>query len=121
MHKANEYDGRMDTNRESMKRCICCSRALDDSFIYCPFCGRRIGLPDAPERKWYYSTRAVVLGIVFLGPFALPAVWFNPRYGILTKTIITILVLALTVLVGYALVMLYLRAVEQIGELMTSY
>lgn len=62
-----------------------------------------------------------MLGIVFLGPFALPAVWFNPRYGILTKTIITILVLALTVLAGYALVMLYVRVAEQIRQLTTPY
>jgi hypothetical protein len=121
VYDANEYDGRMDTNREPMKRCTCCSRDLDDSFIYCPFCGRRIGLPDAPERKWYHSTRGVVLGIVFLGPFALPAVWFNPRYRILTKTIITILVLALTVLASYALVILYLRVLEQLGQLMMPY
>jgi DNA-directed RNA polymerase subunit RPC12/RpoP len=121
VHDANEYDGRMDANRESMKRCTRCSREFDDSFIYCPFCGKQISLPDAPKRKWYYSTRGVVLGIVFLGPFALPAVWFNPRYGILTKTIITILVLALTVLVGYPLVMLYVRMTEQVRQLITPY
>jgi hypothetical protein len=104
-----------------MKRCTCCSRDLDDSFVYCPFCGRRISLPDVPKRKWYYSTRGVVLGIAFFGPFALPAVWFNPRYGILTKIIVTILVLALTVLASYALVMLYLRVLEQLRQLMTLY
>ena len=104
-----------------MKQCTRCSRELDDSFIYCPFCGKQIGLSDVPKRKRYYSTRGVVLGIVFLGPFALPVVWLNPRYGILTKTIITILVLALTVLVGYALVMLYLRMAEQVRQLITPY
>ena len=50
-----------------------------------------------------------------------PVVWFNPRYGILTKTIITILVLALTVLIGYVLVMLYLRMAEQVRQLITPY
>jgi hypothetical protein len=120
-HDANEYDGRMEANRESMKQCTFCSRELDDSFVYCPFCGKQISLSGAPKKKWYYSTRGVVLGIVFFGPFALPAVWLNPRYGTLTKTIITILVLALTALAGYALVVLYLRVAEQIRQLMTPY
>ena len=74
VHDANEYDGRMDANRESMKQCTRCSRELDDSFIYCPFCGTQISLSDVPNRKWYYSTHGVVLGIVVLGPFALPLV-----------------------------------------------
>jgi hypothetical protein len=39
----------------------------------------------------------------------------------LTKTIITILVLALTVLIGYVLVMLYLRMAEQVRQLITPY
>jgi len=46
-------------------------------------------------------------------------VWSNPRYRVLTKITLTVLILALTALLTYILVIVCLRLVAQIRELMT--
>jgi len=56
-----------------------------------------------------------------LGPFALPMVWSNPRCGVFTKVVLTVLTLAVTALLIYILVIVCLRLVEQIRELMNAY
>jgi hypothetical protein len=62
-----------------------------------------------------------VIGLATLGPFALPMVWSNPRYGVFTKIVLTVLTLAVTALLIYILVIVCLRLVEQIRELMNAY
>jgi hypothetical protein len=63
----------------------------------------------------------VAIGLGTLGPFALPLVWFNPRYTALTKTILTVLILALTVLILYGLWWCCVRLLEMISQLMPLY
>ena len=114
-------DGPASSERRLVQRCVFCSRELDASFLYCPSCGGRIRVSAKPAQKWYYSRYAVVVGLLTIGPFALPLVWFNPRYRILTKIVLTVVVVGLTVLVLYLLALLYLRLIEQIRQLMTPY
>jgi hypothetical protein len=52
-----------------------------------------------------------------VGPLALPLVWLNPRYKLMTKVVVTVLVVALTVLFCYLAARLYLALTEQMGLL----
>jgi len=89
--------------------------------VYCPYCGRRLSPPGGSTTKWRYSGYAVMLGLGTLGPFALPLVWFNPRYTTLKKIVLTAVVLALTVVLVYALVLVSIRLLEQIRDLTNIY
>ncbi|MCK4999349.1 MAG: hypothetical protein KAS23_07435, partial [Anaerohalosphaera sp.] len=62
----------------------------------CPYCGSMLAEEDHPHQmrpqkksKWDNSTTSVVISLLILGPLALPKVWFNPRYSILKKALIT--------------------------------
>jgi len=65
--------------------------------ITCPHCGKEFDEKKLPKGKWYFSNYWVVVFLLCLGPFALPLVWFNPRYKPMTKWIITIIVIVITV------------------------
>lgn len=45
------------------------------------------------NQKWYFRTSVLVIAILSVGPLALPLLWFNPRYGVLSKIIWTALIL----------------------------
>jgi hypothetical protein len=69
------------------------------------------------KTKWYFSTSAIVIALLCLGPLALPLVWLNPRYKIVTKLAATVIVIALTIFFCYLTVNMYLRLTEQIESL----
>lgn len=106
------------SDRRILKRCLFCSGGIEESFRYCPHCGKRLG---PPETKWYFSRYAVMFALGTLGPFALPLVWRNPRYTILRKVVITVVVLVLTALIVYLLAILCIRVAALIRELTAQY
>jgi len=57
------------------------------------------------------------MALLFVGPLALPLVWFNPRYKPITKLVLTAVVISLSLLVYIAIRTLYLQSVEQMKEL----
>jgi hypothetical protein len=56
------------------------------------------GQLEHKKTKWCFRTSAVVVGLLCVGPLALPLVWFNPRYKGTTKVIATGAVVLLTAL-----------------------
>ena len=46
--------------------------------------------------KWYFKTSSVIVAFLFIGPLALPLVWFNPRFSRRTKIIVTFAAIILT-------------------------
>ncbi len=102
-------------------RCKFCRRELREDFLFCPFCGGRIGPRDQSWTKWYHSRWAILLALALLGPFALPIVWSHPRYSVATKTVLTLLTLVLTVLLIYLLVVLWFLLVHQVQQLWNMY
>jgi len=57
------------------------------------------------------------MALLSVGPLALPLVWFNPRYKLITKLVLTGVVISLSLLVYIAIRNLYLQSIEQMKEL----
>jgi len=55
------------------------------------------------KEKWYFKTSVLVIALLSMGPFALPLLWFNPRYRVVTKILWTVFVLILTYLLSKVL------------------
>jgi hypothetical protein len=119
--RADNHDARISSPCPLVGRCVFCSREFDVSFLYCPFCGRRLRLPNGPGVKWYFSRYAVAVGLGTLGPLALPLVWFNPRYTVITKVSLTVLILVLTALILCGLWWCCMRLLEMTKQLMPLY
>ena len=102
-----------------MKKCIFCAEEIQDEAVKCRYCGEFFDESGraAANAKWYYSTSAIVIGLLVVGPLALPLVWKNPKYKATTKVIITIIVIAVTIWLCYLVGDMYGGLIEQINEL----
>jgi len=62
--------------------------------------------------KWYFKMHWFIFGVLLVGPFALPMVWFNPHYTKTKKIIITIIV----IVISYFLAIATMKSVQSISE-----
>jgi len=90
---------------------------IQNEAIKCRFCGEFFDKSGKSKTKWYFTTSAVVIALLCLGPLALPLVWFHPRYKIITKLVVTVIVIALTILFSYLVSSIYRNLMEQIEAL----
>jgi len=74
---------------------------------------------DQKEKKvpWYYRTSSIVIGLLCIGPLALPLVWASPAIKKAHKIIISITVIVLTIWFVKASIKLYKVSLEHLQQL----
>jgi hypothetical protein len=85
--------------------------------IKCPYCGREFQEQITSKEKWYFAPYWFVIGLLCVGPFALPLLWFNPRYKPITKIIVSVVVIVLSVWLYFEFKAAWNLAKQQLGGL----
>ena len=72
---------------------------------------------DAPKIKWYWKTSFLIFMLLSFGPFALPLLWFNPRFSSTQKLLWTVITAMATYYLAVLCMSTFKSAMQQARDL----
>ena len=101
--------------------CMSCGASAPADAAFCGQCGKPLagGAPAArPAASRWYHNSLFVLFMLFcvLGPFGLPLVWKSPRFSRLVKFLLTLAMVAYTVLLVQMTIKLFQAAMDEANK-----
>lgn len=84
-----------------MKKCPFCAEEIQDQAIKCKHCGEFLNadqkLREGEEAiQWYFRKPFIIFALCFVGPLALPLIWWHPQMTPAWKIGLTIGILVIS-------------------------
>lgn len=69
---------------------------------------------------WYFDSKFVLLMLFIFGPFALPLVWFSPKFSTTWKIGTTLLAVVIAILLGKVTAMMFHFLSERLKDIQAA-